>query len=555
MKNFTRLLVYLLLSVPAVSAFAATPTLSGFAPTAAALDQTVIINGTNFTGITQVLFGGVPASSFTVISPTQISAVVAAGNTGAVSVVNADGTGTRNGFFYLTTTRVITDFGGYWSSSTSAPNPLVPDNTQNLLAFTFNGITYSTGVNDGILNTNAVTYTQGNFRALPVDAIAGTTSGGSTYLAVASRIDGSSSSGVVAGVAGYSVKSVLTDGINGLNLGTGVTNLPQSAVMTFNITHIDPARVSDNEPDIILTQIAQPVTGNDTYSFVDGAANQVGISLSQDMTLLPAFGTYSLDLFTLPSGTPYNTATASGVFASNTSREMRLVAFRLSDFGINASNVSQVRALQIVPSGNSDYAFIAYNANAISISGTLPVKLGSFKASKAGTQVKLQWIAYDQSNTDRFEIERSLNGKDFSTILSLSAKDGNGDIPYETYDVQPGAGLIYYRIKEVYRNGNVEASRIVSINIAAKQGNIMVFPNPVHGKRINLQFNNIPEGAYSIRIINTTGQALANFNVSHKGIYNTYHFTLPASVKSGTANIIVLDNNGQIKNTFPVLIQ
>ncbi len=234
----------------------------------------------------------------------------------------------------------------------------------------------------------------------------------STYLAVASRIDGSSSSGVVAGVTGCSVKSVLTDGINGLNLGTGVTNLPQSAVMTFNITHIDPARVSDNEPDIILTQIAQPVTGNDTYSFVDGAANQVGISLSQDMTLLPAFGTYSLDLFTLPSGTPYNTATASGVFASNTSREMRLVAFRLSDFGINASNVSRVHALQIVPSGNSDYAFIAYNANAISISGTLPVKLGSFKASKAGTQVKLQWIAYDQSSFSiDFEIERSLNGK------------------------------------------------------------------------------------------------------------------------------------------------
>ncbi len=53
--------------------------------------------------------------------------------------------------------------------------------------------------------------------------------------------------------------------------------------------------------------------------------------------------------------------------------------------------------------------------------------------------------------------------------MSLSAKDGNGDIPYETYDVQPGAGLIYYRMREVYRNGNVEASQIVSINIVAKQ--------------------------------------------------------------------------------------
>jgi hypothetical protein len=37
--------------------------------------QTVVITGTNFTGATAVRFGAVPATSFTVESATQITAI------------------------------------------------------------------------------------------------------------------------------------------------------------------------------------------------------------------------------------------------------------------------------------------------------------------------------------------------------------------------------------------------------------------------------------------------------------------------------------------------
>lgn len=354
---------------------AAPPTISSFSPLSAAPGMNVIITGTNFTTATVVTFNGVSAG-FTVNSATQITAVVPVASSGSIQVTNPDGSGSRPGFTYVPTSGIITDFGGFWNATGAVPNPVLPDNSHNLLSFTHNGITYSTGTNNGILISNNITYTPGNFKALPVAAISGTSStGGSVYLAMAKNVDGSSNLAYVPGVASYTIKSAMVDGVNGLNLGTGITNLPSSAIMTFQIYNIDTNKINDNEPDILLTQIAQPVAGNDVFAFVNALGNVVGNSFTQDMTLLPRLGTYTLDLFTLQPGKSYNTAKPNGVasMGTNTTREIRFVAVRLSDFGINSTNYESIRGLRITPSSTSDYAFIAYNANSINLPPNIDV--------------------------------------------------------------------------------------------------------------------------------------------------------------------------------------
>jgi len=70
------------------------PTITGLSPSTGSTISatTVIITGTNFTGATAVLFGGNPASSFTVNSATQITAVTGSGNgTVAVQVETPNG--------------------------------------------------------------------------------------------------------------------------------------------------------------------------------------------------------------------------------------------------------------------------------------------------------------------------------------------------------------------------------------------------------------------------------------------------------------------------------
>lgn len=79
------------------------PEIYTISPTTAATGQQVVITGFYFTNITAVRFGGVPASSFTVNSFTEIVATVGAGASGNVQVVGDDGTGSLPGFIYCAT--------------------------------------------------------------------------------------------------------------------------------------------------------------------------------------------------------------------------------------------------------------------------------------------------------------------------------------------------------------------------------------------------------------------------------------------------------------------
>ena len=82
------------------------PTITAFNPQLAAEGTTVRITGTNFTGATEVLFGGKAQSSFVVNSATEISVVVSNAANGTVSVTTPGGTAVKEGFTYIMVPRV-----------------------------------------------------------------------------------------------------------------------------------------------------------------------------------------------------------------------------------------------------------------------------------------------------------------------------------------------------------------------------------------------------------------------------------------------------------------
>lgn len=360
------------------------PTIASFVPGAAASGTIVTITGTNFTGATGVSFGGTGAASFTIVSSTIITAQVGSGTNGSITVFKGGLSGTRTGFYYLPLSRIITDFAGYWSSTTANNNTNNPDDGNNLLAFTYNGINYSTGVNDNILIGQGIGFSPGRFKSLPVANIAGSNVGSSIYLAMASKADGNASVADASAVSNLTVRDVLTDGINGLNMGTGFTNLPTTALMTFDIHIVNPDKILDAEPDILITQIASPSSGNDVFQFVNQLGITVGNIITQDMTQVTKLGTYSLDLFYLSPGASFNSAKGYKAFDNNTTRDIRVVAFKLSDFGITNGNYTNIAALKITPSGTSDYAFIAFNANAIEMAPNISQNLDKTNSSICG---------------------------------------------------------------------------------------------------------------------------------------------------------------------------
>ena len=377
-KNEIKFLFFCVLIVFSATSFG--QTITSFSPTIVTKGTQVIITGSGFTSASEVRFGGtlITVSSW---SSTQLRVTVNAGSTGVVTVKNGSNPAvTASGnITYITpsatlstaaVTRVVTDFSGYWSSSSTSLSPILPNNRHNLAAFTYNGTLYSTGVNDGMLTSHSDVFTPRVFKAFSTDGITGNTGiNASNYIALGAIIDGSATALYTSpAVAGLTVRDVLIDGINGLDLGTGVTNVTSSMVMAYKVSNIVPAAINDNEPDVLITQTADPTSVTDVYSFIDVNGNIVGNSISANLSAIDRVGTYRLDLFTLPNNVPYETAVPSGNASANTTRDIRLIAFKFSEFGITAANYALIDKFKLMPGGNSDPAFIAYNASSFLIS-------------------------------------------------------------------------------------------------------------------------------------------------------------------------------------------
>ena len=134
--------------------------LSSFTPTTAGTGNQVMITGLNFTGATSVSFGGVAASSFTVLSSTSIRAFVGAGASGVVKVVTATGQGSLGGFTYIPPP-VITSFTPI-SATAGATVTITGTNFTNVSAVSFAGIPATSFITVSSTTITAVTPSGGS---------------------------------------------------------------------------------------------------------------------------------------------------------------------------------------------------------------------------------------------------------------------------------------------------------------------------------------------------------------------------------------------------------
>ncbi|MFP9098865.1 T9SS sorting signal type C domain-containing protein [Flavobacterium sp. RHBU_24] len=403
-RKITSLQRLLYLCLFLAQAVAYSQTVTGIAPGNVTQRSIVTISGSGFTSSSTVRFYTtadsstsatyVSAASVSFISETQLRVIVptviaagAAQATRSIRVYNGSTPGAAFTYTYtppaLTPasagiTKVITNHNGYWNSAASGG--VQPDSGHSVMAFQYGGTLYSTGSEAAITSVlassaNTGTYTTGNWRALPINNIAGTVpdtnSGNPTLIVLASTIDGNANSSVPGSpaVAGLSVRDVLIDGIRGLNLGTGVTNLPATSVLTFQAQNILQNVAGDAKPDILVSQVADPSDNSfSVYCFTDASGNIVGNPMQIALNSVTSLGNYKTDFFTLPAGAALNTATVNGwtTIGTNT-RPIRMVGYKLSDFGIDEQNKGLVTQFKVMPSGTGDPAFMAYNRESFNI--------------------------------------------------------------------------------------------------------------------------------------------------------------------------------------------
>ncbi|MFM9051991.1 MAG: IPT/TIG domain-containing protein, partial [Bacteroidota bacterium] len=110
----------------------AAPSISTVTPSAGPASSRVNITGNAFVNVSQVNFNNFPATNFSVVSPTAISAIVPANGGGNVSVSTACGTSTISNGFTLSNTMNLTIqvlFEGFYRGSGLMINTLGGSNT------------------------------------------------------------------------------------------------------------------------------------------------------------------------------------------------------------------------------------------------------------------------------------------------------------------------------------------------------------------------------------------------------------------------------------------
>lgn len=116
----------------------------------------------------------------------------------------------------------------------------------------------------------------------------------------------------------------------------------------------------------------------------------------------------------------------------------------------------------------------------------VPVKFTSFTATRKDNDGLLTWSVENESAlTDRYEVERSLNGTNFTTAYTVAAKNnGASSNIYNLTDFNlsglRSSGVIYYRIKQIDKDGKFTYTEIRSIRLEGKGAVVInIYPNPV----------------------------------------------------------------------------
>ena len=151
----------------------------------------------------------------------------------------------------------------------------------------------------------------------------------------------------------------------------------------------------------------------------------------------------------------------------------------------------------------------------ITLSGSLPVELVSFKGQITEEGISLQWRTAQEKNSKFFEIAHSLDALNYKTIGSIDAL-GNSQTgkTYQFTDSNPAEGINYYRLKQVDLDNSYYLIRPISVIYAKNENDLVVYPNPAsQSLKLPLSF---VQGATILNVYNTKGMLVKQFSMTEE---------------------------------------
>ena len=147
-----------------------------------------------------------------------------------------------------------------------------------------------------------------------------------------------------------------------------------------------------------------------------------------------------------------------------------------------------------------------------------PVRFTSIKAvRKMDNSISTTFQTENENNVNSYVVEKSNDGVNFEPVASQMPTANNFGNPYYSYiDMHANMDVQWYRVKANPINGTAVYSMVVKADkgIVKAPMSISVYPNPVSGGIINIDFTEQPFGLYKILVIDSRGQVLHSENVN-----------------------------------------
>ena len=293
------------------------------------------------------------------------------------------------------------------------------------------------------------------------------------------------------------------------NLGGSASSVSSLVSLTSNIFAYDPAFTP-----VATLQLANESgnVGNKT------AATNLAITAPTTATSTPTFGIGSI-----PAG-----ATVSITFrATVASTAVDNFPYQADATVTYLDPTRTTTAQRVGPStayasggataGGSNYGASSSSREDVIVARPLPVELKRFDVAAKGLNAELAWATASELQNDHFNIERSLDGKNFEQVGTVKGQGASSkEVAYRYTDA--GAGRlslkpIYYRLQQVDLDGSNSYSpiRIVKFERGTKAA-IALYPNP-HQGTATLDLTALSSLDSQVEVMDISGRVVGKFQL------------------------------------------
>jgi hypothetical protein len=167
-------------------------------------------------------------------------------------------------------------------------------------------------------------------------------------------------------------------------------------------------------------------------------------------------------------------------------------------------------------------------------SGTLSAVLKSFTITAQNKTNVINWITETEINMSYFQIERSYDGVNFTSIGKILAKRAPGFGYYEWRDDDHLSGYNYYRLRMVDIGNQSKFSIIAYVFTGYVDGkDLLITPNPVVGNYfiVGAQFSKIEK--IKLRLVDMNGRIILTQDEQTKAGFNSFKINCPAMALNG----------------------